>query len=363
MAKRAIPLSVVSNLPSSRHLRLSGSHFELGLRHGLAHREAIQRFLADRRTRLDAVAPAAQLADLSGRIAAHAECIEWALPGMAQEVRGLAHGAGITLEEGYLLQLRREIAGYQAVPTAGDCTTFGRLAGACTVLGQTIDLNGGMAPELSVLEITHGATGRRLAMASFTGLLGYLGLNDRGLAVGLNLVLAGTWRPGIPAYMLIRHLLDEADSVDDCLAVLRAVPLASSRALMLTDGRRLVTVEYVLDDIRITEADASCHANHFLHPDFVPRDALNPFARTSSLRRQQACEDALRAVPAEAALERYFAFMDAAPVHVADTGDLRRECTVGTAVMQPRLGVLAVRQRAPVAATSSPVAARALLAV
>ena len=90
--------------------------------------------------------------------------------------------------EAVLLQVRREILGYQKLPTMGDCTTYAR-TGPDPVLAQTVDLNGDLDDHIAVLDVATGA--RRSLVLSFGGLLGYLGVNDAGLAVGLNLVLGG----------------------------------------------------------------------------------------------------------------------------------------------------------------------------
>src|SRR6185437_15164997 len=163
--------------------------------------------------------------------------------------------------------------------------------------------------QISVLDVARPGSGRRSLVLSFGGLLGYLGINSDGLAVGLNLVLGGDWRPGLPPYLAIRHLLDTAAGVDDAVAILRGLRLASSRSLMMCDASKAV------------------YANHFLHPDFVPHAELNVFARNSSSLRLKACQAALASLPADAAPEEHFALMSAAPICVADTGDVRRERT------------------------------------
>lgn len=351
------PPQLHSSLGRHRRIRASGGRYDIGRRHGEAQRAEIRRFLDDRLTRIGAIlGRPVDLPDFSAAVAAHAAVARDRLPALAEELRGLADGAGISMEEAWLLQLRRELVGYRSVRAAGDCTTFARRSGGVTVLGQTIDLNGDMAAELTVMELEPADTGRRLALVSFTGLLGYLGMNDRGLAIGLNLVLAGDWRPGIPGYMAIRHLLDEAACVDDCIRRLKGLPLASSRALTIADQERLVTVEYVLDEMVVFEGVELVHANHFLHPRFAGRDELNPFARTSSLRRQAACAAALTALPAGAGPDAYLDILAAPPVHVPPNGDVRRECTAACVVMRPDLGTMHVRQGEP---ARHPVASRA----
>ena len=57
-------------------------------------------------------------------------------------------------------------------------------------------------------------------------------------------------------------------------------------------------MEFLDNEIRLLEPPSrgpgfQAHTNHFLHPDFVSRDALNVFARNSSLLRLKACEAGL----------------------------------------------------------------------
>jgi isopenicillin-N N-acyltransferase like protein len=346
---KPLNLRLQTSLPAERRVQLRGSRRELGLQHGRQLQGAIDRFLHDRRARVEALLtdPGAH-ATLSERCGEHARLIERHLPDMAEEIHGLAEGAGIDVSDAYLLQLRRELVGFSAMPRAaaagGDCTTFGRCRGAVAVIGQTVDLNGDMAREATALDITH-ADGPRLLMLSFTGLLGYLGLNDRGLAIGLNLVLAGRWQTGIPEYMVIRHLLDTCATVDEAIERMRSLPLASSRALTLCDGRRLVTVEHVLNEFELFEGEELVHANHFLHPRFQPVDELNPFARGSSLRRQDACAAALRALPFDAAPAQYLRMLDEPPIDVPPKADIRRECTVASALMRIAEGELFIHPR------------------
>ena len=94
------------------------------------------------------------------------------------------------------------------------------------MLAQTIDLSGDLDDQITVLEIARTGSSRRVLMLSFGGLLGYLGLNSDGLTIGLNLVLAGDWRPGLPPYLVIRHLLDTAASVGDAIARSTSTTLA-----------------------------------------------------------------------------------------------------------------------------------------
>jgi hypothetical protein len=279
-------------------------------------------------------------------IDAYADEIAAATPDLATEIRGLAEGAGISREQALLLQIRREIMGYQKIPAMGDCTTYAR-SGPYAVLAQTVDLNGDLDDQITVLEVARPGSPRRSLVLSFGGLLGYLGVNSDGLAVGLNLVLGGDWRPGLPPYLAIRHLLDSAANVGEAIAILRGLRMASSRSLTLCDPETTACVEFVGDELRVLDTREPAHTNHFLHPDFVAGDELNVFARNSSLLRLKACATGLAGLPADTGVEDHFALLSAPPICVADTGDTRRERTVAAVVMVPGRGELHVRPGDP----------------
>lgn len=180
-------------------------------------------------------------------------------------------------------------------------------------------------------------------MLGFAGLLGYVGLNSDGLAVGLNLVLGGDWEPGLPPYLAVRHMLDEAASVGEAIEVLRGLRLASSRTFTLCDHDGAAYVEAMNGALYVFEAPETTHTNHFQSEDFAKHDELNIFARNSSHRRLSACQERLAALPPGAAPAKHFALLADPPVHVAGSGDIRQDRTVATVVMVPGRGELHVR--------------------
>ncbi|RST19077.1 peptidase C45 [Streptomyces sp. WAC05374] len=331
-------------------VRAAGDPYTVGRTHGAALGPGLRAFLGDSLARLNKVLPEPVTLDgLRPVIAAHRAEITAALPALAEEVAGLAAGAGITEEEAWLLQVRREIMGYRKVPTAGDCTTWA-VAGsdpAGPALAQTVDLNGDLDEVISVLEVSRADVPRRSLVLSFGGLLGYLGINSDGLAVGLNLVLGGDWKPGVPPYLAIRHLLDTAGSVEEALKVLAGLPLASSRSLTLCDRERAVWLEVLGDELRVHEARRTVHTNHFLHPDFVAADEINVFARNSSVRRLKAATEGLAGLTAGAGPEEHFAVLSRPPIRVPDRGDVRAERTVAAVVLLPAEGRLHLRPGDP----------------
>ncbi|RDI68638.1 C45 family autoproteolytic acyltransferase/hydolase [Nocardia pseudobrasiliensis] len=328
-------------------IRAEGDSFELGYRHGRARAAELRAFLGDGLCRLNRILPEpVSLAGLGPEIDAYTAEIAAATPDLAEEIRGLGAGAELDAREAALLQLRREILGYQKIPSAGDCTTYA-LAGADPVLAQTVDLNGDLDDQISVLEIARAGASRRVLVLSFGGLLGYLGLNSDGLAVGLNLVLGGDWKPGVPPYLAIRHVLDKAGSVAEAVRLLRELPLASSRNIVLCDRDTAAWVEVLGPDVRVEYGRNVAHTNHFLAPDLASRDEINVFARNSSVRRLEACRARLVTVASDP--EEHLAVLSAPPINVSGNGDIRRERTVAAVVLCPERGRMYLRPGDPAA--------------
>ncbi|GAA3062900.1 C45 family autoproteolytic acyltransferase/hydolase [Streptomyces glomeratus] len=325
-------------------LRLTGDSFELGRQHGAARATALRAFLDDGLARMNHLLDTpVSLSSLSPTLTAFHKEIEAATPDLAEEIRGLAAGAGISHQEALLLQLRREITGYRSTRRPhGDCTTYARVdgAGPHTVLAQTVDLNGNLDDQTCVLSLGRTGARRNVLMLSFGGLLGYLGMNSDGLAVGINLVLGGQWGPGLPPYLAVRHVLDSAGSVDEALDVLAGLRLASSRSLTLCDSGGAACAEFLDGRMHVVRARQTVHTNHFLHPEFIPFDELNVFAKNSSLRRLDAATVRLSALPESAAPRDHLALLTTPPIFVPDNGDIRRERTVAVVAMRPAIGDL-----------------------
>jgi hypothetical protein len=323
-------------------VELRGDSHELGRRHGCARAARLRAFLDDGVARLNHLLDTPVSPDgLAPVLAAFRSEIDRDVPELAEEIRGLAAGAGLTHDEALLLQVRREILGYRSTRRrpAGDCTTYARVAaGHHTTLAQTVDLSSNLDDQTAVLSIRRAGSPRTVLMLSFGGLLGYLGMNSDGLAVGINLVLGGRWGPGVPPYLAVRHVLDNAGSVDEALDVLGGLTLASSRSLMLCDERSAAWAESVDGRLRVVRDTTLVHTNHFLHPEFVPLDEVNVFARNGTRRRLDACTERLKALPDDAPLRDHLALLTTPPIFVPDNGDIRRERTVAAVAMRPTLG-------------------------
>ena len=326
---------------------LKGGARARGIQLGRQSRDRIHAFLCDGLARLDAfLGKDIALKDIEDKLHRFSVEIEKEAPALFEEIRGLSEGAGISLDEALLLQLRRELIGYNRTLTSGDCTTFAR-SGAAPVLGQTIDLAGDLDDCVTVLRVHYEETQDTSLILSFVGLLGYLGLNSRGLAVGLNLVLAGDWGTGLPPYLAIRHLIDTCASVDEAIETLSRLNIANSRSFMLCDTTSAAFVELANGSLAVHRGHELIHANHYLDPAFEPMDELNVFARNGSRRRLEACRAWLTSLGDDCTSEDYFRMFAEEPICVSDTGKRTVEKTVAAVVMDPLNLALHVRAGDP----------------
>ncbi|MDQ1738616.1 MAG: hypothetical protein QOE53_268 [Pseudonocardiales bacterium] len=301
---------------------VSGPPRERGEAVGRAHRDTISRLLARRATPAAAVQP-------------YAECVRRQLPTLAAEVAGLAAGSGIAEADAWWLQLRRELL---AVP-AGDCTTAAFAPAG--LIGQTVDLPPGLGDGLHALDIAADGEVPAALVVTFAGLLGYLGINAAGLAVGINMVQSADWGVGVPPYLLVRAVL-RCRGLDDAIQLLRTAPRASSRVLTLLAGDAAVVVEMTATELRVTEAATVAMTNHFVHLDLAPRDTSDPAARMESRLRRRRLQVRLAETGQDVAglqrtlLDPAFQISGAAPGGLA---------TVATVVSEPGRGRIHVRPR------------------
>ena len=329
----------MNNLPE---IILKGNAYERGLQHGSVLRNTIQNFLADNKARINSIRQK-PLPDsvIKEQVLAHTAIIESQLPGIAEEIRGLSDGAGISYEDAVLLQIRMELIAFNEKDILeGDCTTIGFYRSPEErITGQTIDLPGNMN-ELGVLfrVIPEDDNAPEILMYGFAGLLGYMGLNSKGLSININMVVSDNWQHGVSPYLLVRHLLN-LSSVEECLEEINRITLASSRSLLVADNNRMINIECTPVEHCILENKVIAHTNHYLHPDLLIKDRMHFLFKNSSIKRLKVIKDLTTNTEIPNAENLFSAFSDHSlfPVGICAhaEGNIRRSETVGSVVMEP----------------------------
>lgn len=176
-----------------------GAPREVGRAHGRALRDAIGRCLAIYTMALARPESAlrAVAASVDARIRAFA-------PDLADEIEGIAEGAGEEPWRIYVLNARSEL---MAGGVDGCTAVFVPRRG---LLGQTWDWLAALEPLVAVLRIER-PDGSRLATLTEPGMVGKIGCNAAGIGVCLNFLYAPGPHDGVPVHVLLRDLLHQRD--------------------------------------------------------------------------------------------------------------------------------------------------------
>ncbi len=98
------------------------------------------------------------------------------------------------------------------------------------------------------------------------------GVNEHGLAVGMNFVYPKSIKPGLNFLIIVRMLLETCKSTDEAVEVLVKLPCMTSHNIMLADkSGKMAVVEMCSERTRVRYAKGNyiSSTNHFNHPEMI----------------------------------------------------------------------------------------------
>lgn len=349
-------------------LDIAGAPYELGLAHGKALAAQIAAYTAERVELAGTSGWTGREASRDEVMALAAACLEAHAaysPRLFEELHGIAAGSGVSAAElivaGGFTDFVDVVAGSRGGAKAkarldnetDDCTAFlvpgsrmrgsdgarGSIgdgsdaavrSGAATAngplarsgaLAQTWDMHESSAEHLVLLR------GRPKDAPDFTvystaGCVGMIGMNEAGLCVGINNLLAADGRVGVTWPFAVRALLEQ-ETTAAALRLLLETPLAGGHNYLILDAGGVgANVEAMPTRQHVTtlEDDPVVHANHCLHPETV---AVEREREASSQANSVA-----RQADAERLLDRHDLGVDDLKAVTADQASI---CRVGTA--------------------------------
>jgi predicted choloylglycine hydrolase len=240
-----------------------GTHRELGRQHGEQASRQIRAHIEMIRAR-----PKLPDEQFRRRVAQFQPMFERYCPHLLEEMRGLAEGAGVALEDAMACSIRGELAG---APTAEGCTAYaiGRsgAAGREVIAGQNADMGSQMMPLAYVLHL-QPRDKPQVLIWTFGGMLGYHGMNSAGVAHFSNALSGGPRNQfGMPEYVYERLML-ECSSTDQVIEVLRKLPIASNENFVICDRHgNIADAEATTAGPEVLHDQGAgylAHTNHFL---------------------------------------------------------------------------------------------------
>ncbi len=268
--------------------------------HGAALAPAIRAHLDDWLTALGGQGVADPPAHLRRLLATTGfrSAVEELTPDLGDEVRGVAAGAGVDADLLLALQLIDEEPPHRA--GAGPllkCSSVGLAPPeGPTWIGQTMDLDPHTRGHQVLLRVA-ARDGRPAALVfSIAGVVALLGVNAAGVGVCVNaLPQLPAAREGLPVAFVIRRLL-QAGGLDEAVALVHALPHATSQHYLLAEPGRVRSVEatpHGAAEHHPTDPARVLHTNHPLGPE--PGAPGPPGAERDSRARLAALRDRLGA--------------------------------------------------------------------
>ncbi len=311
-------------MPNLCLLEVSGTPFEMGRQHAATYPKEIRELTEDRlRLSSDKNWTGKELSRQEVLALGNA-CLPYHqayAPELMEELQGIGDVTGLSLTELVILNgftdfidaiysaeekdlmvpsaLNHTSRFIPAHPAGDDCTAFvvspDVAADSQGFLGQTWDMHETATPYLILLR---GKPEGGLRFLAFTiiGCLGMIGMNEAGIAVGINNLVAGDGRAGDTWPFIVRKVLAQAN-LDDALACITTAQLAGGHNYLVADSTgRSYNVEAMASRYHIQEVKTGSlvHTNHCLIAQNVDVErARLPKSRASSETRLSRGEEML----------------------------------------------------------------------
>ncbi len=246
MLKLAAPLAVLSPLlvtvpvaqeavaaPSLRVLELEGTPHARGLKHGTELRQEIATLITSWKADIERT-HGVDADEFVARFLAETDfipAIEKWTPGLMDEVRGIAEGAGVEFSTMLAYQLPDEMWALGNTISGDHCTGIGVDARGDepAIVGQNLDVPRWYHVQPTVLRIRDAERDHEALVVTIPGLVGANGLNSRRVGVTVNTILQlRASRTGLPVAFVVRGIL-ACESHAAALEFVRTIEHASGQ--------------------------------------------------------------------------------------------------------------------------------------
>jgi isopenicillin-N N-acyltransferase-like protein len=335
-------------------LKLTGSPFDFGYRHGQTYSEAIHHFTEERIKLSSDVhwtghnLPREEIMEIAEACLAEHEAYS---PQLVEELRGMADATGLGLAELIIMNGFTDFV--DVVYTAGERTlAMPRPIDNCTAFlvpntatadqhgfcGQTWDMHASATPYVLLID---GEPDDGIPFLSFstTGCVGMIGMNAEGIAVGINNIMGGDGQIGVTWPFIIRKVLAQSN-IDDALDCVVSAKRAGAHNYLLFDKNgRGYNIEAMGTHCEIEELaeNVIVHTNHCVVDGAIALERERPAdSMAHSVHRLELGYERLAERPITE--ETLMAVTrDESAICVRETPPLNVE-TCGAAIMRPATG-------------------------
>jgi len=255
-------------------LRTIGDPAEVGTAHGEAFASDIRTYLASRieLSKGGTDLTTDEVVGIAGRMLnAHAEYDS----DLYEEMVAMAMAAGISPAEAVIVggytdfidTVRAFARGTAMEDTCTAVITPDEASGGSGFLAQTWDMNSSATPHVFILDVQPKGAPRALVFTTH-GALGQIGMNDAGIAIGINNLTVSDGAIGVTWPFVIRKALRQT-TFDAALACITEADLAGGHSFLLFDAKgNGASIEATNTAVVVDRMDDEplIHTNHCLFP-------------------------------------------------------------------------------------------------
>lgn len=202
------------------------------------------------------------------------QAVRTGVPDLYEEMQGIADGSGVDFNELFVYQSFDELFLFLMKSGSldladGHCTTIGVYgrAGKPNFVTHNNDIPTYHEAAGTVLHIKYPDSDLEILQATFAGQIAQNGVNNRGVAVGINtLADLPTSDGGIPVSFNVRKILESKDR-HDAIAYLKSKEFGTAMNYMIGDREKVVSVETWENNAVVLEDypdKIAVHTNHTL---------------------------------------------------------------------------------------------------
>lgn len=270
-----------------RLLSTSGTPFEIGHQHGKAYRDDIIRYTKER-VQLVCQGVWSGHRELTPQqvIALAEQCIpdhDAYAPDLMEELRGMSAATGLSLGELIIVggftdfvdtvynEFRKEREPAMARLPIDDCTAFivpDGVADGAGFFGQTWDMHDTATEFVILLEVNTPNQPKSLVFTT-TGCIGQIGMNEHGVCIGINNLMAEDGQIGVTWPFVVRKALQQETAVQALHCITEAKLAGAHNYLIFDKHGDGFNVEAMSTHCEVTPLAETpiTHTNHCLLPE------------------------------------------------------------------------------------------------
>jgi len=272
------------------YLVLNGNTpFERGFQHGVALefpiKKALRQFRLWVRDVVGLEEPGAMIQDFAANTP-YLVSVQADVPDLFEEMQGVAEGSGVDFNQLFVYQSFDEFfvfllhSGSLDIGTTGHCTTagiYGR-AGRPNFVGHNNDIPTYHEEVVTVLHLKYPDSDLEILQSTFAGQLAQNGVNNRGVAVGINTLANLPGGDGLPVSFNVRKVLESAN-VGEAVTYLNQARFAQAMNYMIADREKVISVETWQNNASVLnnyKDKFAVHTNHSLGVDTPKTFEMTP---------------------------------------------------------------------------------------